>query len=131
MKKVEFIVRISEPYSKEEKDRSLVDMSSFSSTKFFTGVKVNIEDDNIFPAEDITFGFDIVKHIDSPCYVRTITQSIGSHHEIWREPDIDELNLFIKVTGILDDKMNGNLKGGIIYQYCVQRIREEKINTII
>lgn len=131
MKKVEFIVRISEPYGKDKKDRSIVDMSSFSSTKFFTGVKINIEDDNLSPAEDITFGFDIVQNIDSPCYIRTITQSIGSHHEIWKEPNIDELNSFIKVTGILDDKMNENLKSGEIYQYCIRRKREEKINTII
>jgi len=137
-KNIQFIVRREDPFENEN-DGSWdnEDINTLGSKMVFEGVITKLEEKDGNPvfvgSDEALIGYDVIKHLDGYCYVRTIEIEPGRYHESWREPTKMEMEGFINLLKeSYTDQGNLNLiKEDIIYQWYMTKERDSKINSII
>lgn len=134
----EFITRKADAFEKDLDDHwDNEDINTMCSKMVFEGISMDIEENDgiITMSNSVSklFGYDVVKDIHSPCYVRTIEISPGRYQESWRTPNLPELESFISVLKDVyeDAGYKHNISDDRIYQWYIMRKRELKIDTII
>ena len=94
-----FIIRREEPFEKgTEEYYGSEDEFTLGSKMVFVGLVYNFITDDILSFKDETLlNFDVVKDINSLCYIRDQIIQPGSMTDTWRDPTIQEYeDIFIK-----------------------------------
>ena len=128
-----YIIRREEPFQKgTEEYYGSEDEFTLGSKMVFVGLVYNFITDDIMSFKDETLlNFDVVKDINSLCYIRDQIIQPGSMTDTWREPTIQEYeDIFIK--SIL---MNGYSSGYVmtddpVYKEYLSKKREDKLNEL-
>lgn len=125
-----FVIRRDPPYKSDQCSNK--DFNTIGANRIFTGLVIDEFKGPKTIAISKEFSYDIVEHIDSPCYILTIVQGDNKYAENWREPTIEELEVFIST---LIDSCNYNklksIEKDICYHYYLRRKRENNIDIIL
>jgi signal peptidase I len=148
--KTQFIFRREEPFKKKIGDRwDNEDINTLGSNMVFEGFITDVfngapvVDDILFPSysnnvishffSEILLNYDVVRNIDSYCYIRTIEIRPGSYQESWREPTDNEMYQFINILkDVYRNQGDVNyIKDDRIYKWFLKKERDNKIDSII
>ena len=134
-----YIVRREEPFEKgTEEYYGDEDDFTLGAKNVFVGLVYNFITDDIMSFKNETLlNFDVVKDINSLCYIRDQIIQPGSMTDTWREPTIQEYeDIFIK--HILQYNSPGNFDFTnspfsldlVIYNEYLSKKREDKLNQL-
>lgn len=131
--KKQFVLRLDKAFKKEAGDHyDNEDLSTFMSEEVFEGYVFPIINDKLSfkYQEKKLLGYDVISHIDSRFYVRTINQGSGKHLETWKDASLSELILFEKMIQEMFPVDYTVWRNGILYKECIAKIIDYRINSI-